>query len=834
MRTSWWLLLGGGLFLVWLLALGGVGLPVSVTAVSQPIIDTDLIQTRADIVLPTPQDALTIRQEFVPRWNGLREIELLVARSGEIVAGENGRFHLQLFDDNNNLVADQELSTRSLAHNEAIAFRFTPQSQSAGQRYTLQISGSADNPVSVWGYSLDVYGRGGVVMDGGALATVLPETPAQDLRMVTRYQLSWSDAFKSLGEMIWYEGLLFLLTLFFLPLPGVLLLLLMEYLNRRGRGESASPPRSPRAPRLNPLAWWGVALALGTAVWPLLWFALTLLGGRWRGWSLWLVFIVGWLVALVVWLRNREAGEQWRLSHLFTPLPLHLMLLLLLLTLATRLLAVRDLSFLPWVDASRHGLITAVMTNSGQIFGSYEPYLPVAGGEYHYGFHAIAASLELMTGWPLNRLLLFLGQLIGGLLPLTVYTAVILMTRRQRPAILAAFLVGLPFFFPGYYVTWGRLTQLTAMFVMPVLLALTWLLLRGARRWRQAWWLVGLLAAGLFFIHFRVFIFFVPFAAVVWLSARGRNGRWLAAAGGLGLLLVAPRIWQLIKLTEPEQLVGNPIPNYNAFPTGYVQTGWEQMFLWLALLALLPTLVFSLRRRRWTWLPLVLIGWTAVLFMLVGGDRFGLPIPSIVNVNSLYITVFLPLAIFLAIAADQVWLWVRQLPRLLHWLGAILAGGVLMALLLFGVRQQISMLNPQTLLAQHADAAGLAWIDENLPETAVIAVSSWQWLGSTWAGSDGGAWIVPMTGRMTTTPPIDHIYNRELFQFVREFNGAATAVTDWRDPAQADWLRQQGVTHIYVGPNSSYGFFDPAQLANNPQMEMVYGRDGVFIFAIQD
>jgi hypothetical protein len=507
-------------------------------------------------------------------------------------------------------------------------------------------------------------------------------------------------------------------------------------------------------------------------------------------------------------------------------------LLLLILILATRLLAVRDLSFLPWVDASRHGLITAVMTDSGQMPGSYEPYLPVNDGEYHYGFHTIAAGLAMMTGWPLNRLMLFLGQLIGGLLPLMVYTAVSLMTRRQRPAILAAFLVGLPFFFPGYYVTWGRLTQLTAMFIMPVLLALTWLLLRGARGWRRGWWLVALLAAGLFFIHFRVFLFFVPFAVVVWLSAWGRNGRWLAAAGGLGLLLVLPRTFQLWALTGSEQLMRNPIPNYNAFPTGYVQTGWERPFLWLALFALVPTLVFALRRQRWTWLPLVLVGWTAVLFILVGGNRWGLPSVAVVNINSLYITVFLPLAIFLSIAADRLWRWSRQMPWLIHLNSAVLAGGLLAALLLFGVRQQITILNEQTLLAQHADVAGLDWVAENLPETAVVAVSSWKWLGETWAGSDGGAWLVPMTGRITTTPPIDHIYNHDLFQFVKTFNTAATAVNDWSAPSQADWLAQQGITHVYVGQRG--GYFDPAALARNPHMTMVYGRDGVFIFKIQD
>jgi hypothetical protein len=671
----------------------------------------------------------------------------------------------------------------------------------------------------------------------------VPTTNAQDLRFVTRYQLTWTDAFQSLGDTLWYEGLIILLAVFFLPLPGLVLLLLSEGIDRKGREDRQDfffALRPLRALRFkNPLAWWGVALALGTAVWPLLWFALSLLGGRWRGWSLWLVFAAGWLVAIILFLQNRQESREATVQGRFTRSLVHpftpslILIFLLTIIIATRFLAVRDLSFLPWVDSSRHGLITAVMTHSGKIFGSYEPYLPVVDGNYHYGFHTIAASLELMTNWPLNRLLLVLGQLINGLLPLTVYTAVILMTRRQRPALLAAFLVGLPFFFPGYYVTWGRLTQLTAMFIMPVLLALTWLLVRGARDWRRGWWLVGLLAAGLFLIHLRVFVFFMPFAFVVWLVTWGRNGRWLAAAAGFGLFLVSPRIFQLVAMTEPEKLVSSPISNYNAFPTGYVQTGWEQAFLWLALAVLLPTFIFGLRQRRWTWLPLVLIGWTAVLFLLVGGDQLGLPTLAIVNVNSLYITVFLQLAIFLVIGLDQLWLWIKS-----HWLlervGAVAAGGVLMALLLFGVRQQITILNEQTLLAQHADVAALAWIDEKLPETAVFAVSGWKWLGETWAASDGGAWIVPVTGRMTTTPPIDHIYNPELFQFVREFNAAAAAVPDWSDPAQVDWLHQQAISHIYVGPHTDYGYFDPAVLARNPKLEMVYGRDGVFIFQINN
>jgi hypothetical protein len=65
---------------------------------------------------------------------------------------------------------------------------------------------------------------------------------------------------------------------------------------------------------------------------------------------------------------------------------------------------------------------------------------------------------------------------------------------------------------------------------------------------------------------------------------------------------------------------------------------------------------------------------------------------------------------------------------------------------------------------------------------------------------------------------------------VKSFGETATAVSDWSDPAQAEWLREQGITHIFVGAKG--GFFDPSALLRNPQMRLIYGRDGVFIFAL--
>ncbi|MCA9970421.1 MAG: hypothetical protein KC425_09415 [Anaerolineales bacterium] len=776
-----------------------------------PILADDLNQHRLDTALPPPQGAFVITQSFTPAHDGLQELSFLLVRWEE---GVDGRLIFKLRDAAGRLVVEARLDSTGVAHNQAHTLRFPPQRDSAGRPYRLEISGSATNPLSVWGYSLDaVAGAAAIAPAPGRLDDApLPETAAQDLRFSSRYRLTWGAALGVLGGDARQHGPYLLLALLLLPLPGALLLLIW-------------PQRQARWPAA---VWVGVALALGVAAWPLLWQALTLLGGRWTGPALWAAAGVGWAAAALLGaFRWREARRavQWRAASA------HMLLLgVLLLGLAVRLLAVRDLNVPPWVDASRHGLITAVMIENGQTIRDYAPFLAVDRFPYHFGFHTLAASLGLMTDWALPDLLLYLGQLLNALLPLTVYTAVWLVTRRQGAGLLAAFLVALPFFFPAYYATWGRFTQLTAMLGMPVLLASTWQLLRGARGWRRAWWLVGVLAAGLFMLHFRVFVFFVPFVLVAWGVSWGRNGRWLAAAGALALMLVSPRAWQLWRLLAPAEAAGGGIANYNAFPVSYFQVGWEMAFVWLAAAAALFVLAAGARRRAWAVFPVGLLLWVGLLFVGLSGEQLGLPQTTLVNMNSMVITLFVPLALLLGTAGERAWRWLQRW----RWSAVpaqTAAGALLAAALLFGVRQQATILNAETILAWPADRAALAWVDANLPADARVAVNSWLWLGSTWAGGDGGAWLLPLTGRASTTPPADYIYDAALAREVAAFNEAATAVEDWADPAQAAWLRAQGVTHVFVGQRG--GFFDPAALARNPGLERVYGREGVFVFAIR-
>lgn len=783
-----------GLFL--LVGAVWVGLWAAATGWPGPIVATDLNQHRLNVALPVPQPNQPIRQTFRPGWDGLSEVELLAAGYGE---GGAGQLTLTLVDDSGRTVASQSWLNQQLGHNQPLVLRFEPQADSTGRQYTLLIGGDQANQFSAWAYDLDVY--------GGEVLLVAGEDNFQELRFTTRYRFSWEGAWGSLLARLGQDGGGMLLAVAYIFLPGALLLIL---------GRRWWPGR------IDPVVWWGLALAVGLAVWPLAWHWLTVLSGRWAGWSLWLVVGGGWLA--VGWWRWRWGG---RLAPAGDWLP---MLLILLVSLIVRLLAVRHLAFPAWVDSVRHALISQVMADSGQTLSNYRPFLAVDRFPYHFGFHTVPAGLKLMTGYPLPDLLLVLGQLLNGLTPLAIYTAAWLLTRRRGVALLAAFLVALPFFFPAYYATWGRFTQLDGALVLAVLVALTWRVGRSGRGWGGWGWVVGVLAAGLFLIHFRLFMLYLPWGGLVALFGNRRRFKRLLGAGGLAFLLIAPRLFTLYQLTRLNRLTTSD-GGYTAFPFSYVQTGWEPYFWWLAGGVWLVAVGAWLgQRRRWAILPLLLMAWLGLVVVGLSGRVPGLPPTWVVNLNSAYITFFVPLSWLVAIGSGRVWSWLAHRGWLTQLLAYILAGGGLMALALFGVKQQIAILNPVTILAEPQDLVAIEWAANHLPPSAKVAVNSWLWLGQTWAGGDGGGWLLALTGREITTPPADYIYNRELTEQVTNFNQQAIAISDWSSPTAAEWLEQQGVTHLFVGARG--GFFDPSALARNPKLQMVYGQDGVFIFAL--
>ena len=242
-----------------------------------------------------------------------------------------------------------------------------------------------------------------------------------------------------------------------------------------------------------------------------------------------------------------------------------------------------------------------------------------------------------------------------------------------------------------------------------------------------------------------------------------------------------------------------------------------------------------LRKEAWASLPLSLGLWVAALFALLGGEYIGLPESWLVNLNSMYITLFLPLALVLAITLTRLWWLVDDLlkrieqplrSRFLY----LPLGALLTATLLFGIHHQITILNQQTILAYPDDLVALDWIKANTPPDARFAISSWLWLAQAWSGTDGGAWLFLLTGRESSTPPADYVYNRALTQEIKNFNEKASTIEEWSEPAAVEFLRQNGITHLFVGVKG--GFLDPHALTRNPDLRLLYQQDGAFVFEV--
>ncbi|MFN2165037.1 MAG: hypothetical protein ACK2U9_02105, partial [Anaerolineae bacterium] len=107
--------------------------------------------------------------------------------------------------------------------------------------------------------------------------------------------------------------------------------------------------------------------------------------------------------------------------------------------------------------------------------------------------------------------------------------------------------------------------------------------------------------------------------------------------------------------------------------------------------------------------------------------------------------------------------------------------------------------------------------------------------------SDGGWWIPLLAGRDNTVPPL--LYSSEAGpdpDYIARVNALARYVegADLADGATVAWLREQGITHVYIGAQSGRvndpdsPLLDAALLQASSYYRVVYHQDGVWIFEL--
>lgn len=815
--------------------------PAAITAV-------DVEQARLSAAAPVPGETAALSQTFVANHNGLSAVEVRAVVYGEGEAA-TGTLTLELWGPGDVLVA--RAARAAIRHNDLIRLEVQPVPGSAGQAFRLDVSGAAPYNTTVWAYALDGYQAGR--LHHGA------DEVAGDLQFRTEYTYLFPDMLRDAAAAsgkLAYLAIPFWLVLF---APGLALLSAI-------RLEWVPPDRWVR---------WGCGLALSLAVLPLAWLWITTvglaldrstLGGAYA--VLGALVIGRWVLSVAqasvrAWLRvpsrpfpsSAVAGTVTGRST-FKPPGSHDLSVALVLAASVllRLLAVRDLALPAWVDSSHHAYVAQLLAESGRIPGTLGPLLADDPFTYHFGVHTVFVALAWFSRLPISQTMLMAGQVLNGLMPLAIYAGVVLITRRRLAGLVAAAHVGVVSFFPAYYATWGRYSQLAGLVLLAPAIGFVWALLARAASpvplqrtapvlpWGLAG-MVGVLAAGLLVTHYRVFFFFVVFvlaAGLVYL--RGGQGAWLRVGAGaaLGGLLALPWIGRMLGAVLP--LAAEPVrlaspQTYNAFPVAYFSGTLERLTLGLAAAVVLWGLA---SRHRVIWAATV---WTLGAFGLlnVGSGTW------LVNNNAWAISLFVPLA--LVLGYGLAW-WLRRAHHLaLHtragresgsaWRRALrysagtlllaLASGVGGYMVTQGARFQVAAINPVTVLATGADVAALDWVNANTPAEAIFVINGWQWLGGSWTGSDGGAWIVPYSGRRATLPPVTYGFGSLPMQRrVGELAARVGQLTSADAPETLSLFRQQGVTHVFIGARG--GNLRPEMFVGSSHYRLLFTNGAAWVF----
>ncbi len=600
-----------------------------------------------------------------------------------------------------------------------------------------------------------------------------------------------------------------------------------------------------------------LAPALSIASYPLLIVFTGLAGVKAGPAYAWVPILAGGLsLAFKLWRRRASFRKALALRPRLS-LEQTALIIVAALVVFSRLWAIRALDAPMWGDSYQHSVLTQLLIERGGLFDDWKPYAEMTSLTYHIGFHSVSAVFAWLTGLSGAQAVLWMGQFLNIAAVLALYPLVRRISGAPWAGVIAVGFAGMVSIHPGYYVNWGRYTQLTGQVALPGVMWLVWTTLARAREPGRTGTPVTLIAisglawAGLALAHYRILILGVVFAITIATVGvfKMKSRRWgfaaLARGSALGAVLFAPwlaRTFAGAIATTGAQLVSTPasqipefIASYNSVPDlASILSPWA-----FALAA--AFLVAGLWRRSAS-IGAILV-WVIASFAATNPNALNLPGAGIISNFALLLAAYIPISLVVGEGGGAV---VEILGRIsMGWVRR--AGQAFLAVASFlvigsGFGQRLTDIEPgRFALLQRPDARAASWIKENTPPDAKFLVNSFAaYGGSLIAGSDGGWWLPLSANRATTQPPFNYSSERQPTpDYVAWVNALPAAIkAEGLSPANMRLLKNRGVSHIYVGQArgatsaDNNPLLDPASLLKDDRLKLVYRQDRVIVFAI--
>ncbi len=581
-----------------------------------------------------------------------------------------------------------------------------------------------------------------------------------------------------------------------------------------------------------------LSCGMSLAALPLLLAWMTWLGGRWTPPLVVVLLIACGAIAAAPSRNTRSASG--RVLDVDAPTAL-LLVIVFGVTLGLRIDHIRGVLAPGWSDSLQHVIVSELIIEGGRIPRDYGPLIGIGTFHYHFGFHALVAFWAWLTNLAPHVAVLWMGQVVNALSPLTVYFFLAYGFRDRRAGVVGAVIVGLLTISPANHVNFGRYPQLTGQLLLPVPMALMLRSLWAENGERRPWKLAAISAAGLCLVHYRVVLFFGCFVAanvlvlaLVHARRPGEIGHFLrvGAVSAVALLLVAPWLVHMAGVSRQEIATDTVF----AQSEDYHHLSWAFVTNWSVPAPLLGAAVlgaaWALFRRAGRAVAVAL--WVALLFLLSNPRLLGLP-TTLVNNGAVVLALYLPAGMLGGYLGGEVLAGVAR-----RW-GTHLGGLSLAVLVVAGAAIGLTslsrrILQPWRFFVTEDDMRAYTWIRQSVPEEAIFAVQAIQGISPVLMhGIDGGYWIPYMARRRSTLPPMPYVSELSLSEAEPINRVAAESRALPGDHEALARLRAQGVTHVYVvgpRPGPVQGTWKPEDFAADRGYRLVYHQGTVWIFAL--
>jgi len=495
------------------------------------------------------------------------------------------------------------------------------------------------------------------------------------------------------------------------------------------------------------------ASALGFWMVILVW--VDVLGIRFNRTSVRLIAAASVLMGLAYWIRDRHFWRRrtyWLGEDLWATLAVWIAVLA---ALGLRLFVGRGMVMLPGSDTYHHTLIVQLFEEQGGIPRSYEPYAPLLSFSYHFGFHSIVALFRWLFETDLLSTTKVVALVLNGAIAATAGFASESLTRSRWSNFITSVLVGLVMVSPFALLRWGRFTQTTGMFFLPlgVLIALT-----GRELSNRIWPIFIIVGMGL--SHTRVTFFWLllvmlVFFRQIWINGWSEVKPWVRM-GGISLALALPWLLRVIWVHWDPQDMRITYPMLYGY---HDLRRLEEIVLlfptnWLVVIGGIGLAMVALLSGRFG--MHVLIGW---IFFLIGGAtiiaRIGI---WVWDIPTTILSLSIPLAVLVGVSGDVVGKIPQGRVRLM---GRAILITILGQGILLGVLHLPRLIYTGRFYLRPGDLIVMQWIRENVPENALFLVDAveFDWSPGWMVGIDAGYWIPLLTRRVTVLPPM--IYSIE-------------------------------------------------------------------------